>query len=203
MTRLVTLVLAAGSSSRFDGCKLLADAAGVPVLGRVLQQAKACFGESLYLISGRWHHEILAAMSTGYIAEVPVVFHPNWALGMGQTISFAVNQLADSYDGVVILLADQIDIKTTDFFELKDAFKDVDGVCAFYDGKRGAPAIFSSTLFAELKRLSGEQGAKSVLYNSNYRISEVSMASAVFDIDTKEALWQWLIIYQGQSKSAV
>lgn len=192
MTRLVTIVLAAGSSSRFDGCKLLADAAGVPVLGRVLQQAKVCFTENLYLISGCWHQEILAAMAKGDICEVPVVFHPDWAEGMGQTISFAVKQLANGYDGVVVLLADQIDIKTKDLRKLKDTFKDVDGVCALYEGKRGAPAIFSCSLFDELKRLSGEQGAKSVLYNSNYHISEVLMESAVFDIDTQEALQQWL-----------
>lgn len=199
MTRLVTIILAAGNSSRFNGCKLLADAAGIPVLGRVIQQAKACFDAPIYLVSGYWHKEILEAMTKGDIANVPLVFHPDWNQGLGKSISFAVSQLAENYDGVAILLADQINIQAEDFWRLKRAFKDVDVACALYDGKKGAPAIFSRSLFAELKLLSGEQGAKALLYSSNYRMAEVAIENAIFDIDTKEALEQWLMAYQKQN----
>ncbi|CAI3798365.1 NTP transferase domain-containing protein [Rheinheimera sp. MM224] len=203
MTRLVTIILAAGNSSRFGGCKLLADAAGTPVLGRVLQQAMVCFDGPLYLISGYWHQDILGARARGEIADIPVLYHSHWNLGMGQSISFAVNQLADQYDGVVIVLADQINIQAEDFLRLRDAFKDADAACALYDGRRGAPAIFAPSLFSELKQLSGEQGAKALLYNPSYRITEVAMENANCDIDTREALQQWLIAYQDQGTSAV
>ena len=201
MTRWVTMILAAGNSSRFGGCKLLADAAGTPVVGRILQQVQACFDGPLYLISGYWHQDLLDAMARGDIADIPVLYHPQWMLGMGQSISYAVNQLAVHYDAVVIVLADQINIQAEDFRRLRDAFKDADAACALYDGRRGAPAIFARSLFPELMQLSGEQGAKALLYNPGYRIAEVAMDNANCDIDTREELQQWLIAYQEQAQS--
>lgn len=201
MTRLVTIILAAGKSSRFGGCKLLADAAGTPVLGRILQQVLAGMAGPVYLISGYWHQELVSAIARGDSADVPVLYHPQWEQGMGQTISFAVDQLADHYDGVAIVLADQINIQAEDFSRLRDAFDHVDAACALYHGRRGAPAIFAPALFSELKQLCGEQGAKALLYNPKYRIAEIAMEHANCDIDTKEALQHWFIAYQQLEKS--
>lgn len=192
MHRFLTIILAAGSSSRFNGCKLLQPINGTPMLNLVISNALASFERDVFIISGCWHQDLCLAMERGELTNTPVLFNPFWVDGMGSTISYAVSTLSAEFDAVVVLLGDQINVSRSDLCKLRDAFTNTDIACSLYKEVRGAPAIFGKKLFPLLSRLSGDQGAKSLMNDGLYRINEVSMESAVCDIDTREELQQWL-----------
>jgi len=48
------------------------------------------------------------------------------------------------------------------------------------------PAIFPPSLYAELRALSGDSGAKALLQRSDINITEIHLPSGAMDIDTPE-----------------
>jgi molybdenum cofactor cytidylyltransferase len=58
---------------------------------------------------------------------------------------------------------------------------------AYYAGDIGAPCILPRTLFARLRELQGDRGAKPLLHRLA-EVTRVPMPSAEFDIDTREDL---------------
>ena len=57
-------------------------------------------------------------------------------------------------------------------------------VCAKYQGKRGVPAVFPASFFDNLKKLSGDKGAKMLLQKTDLSVVELVLPEASMDIDT-------------------
>lgn len=182
------LIMAAGRSSRFEGCKLLADYQNKPLLQHTIEQAMGLESEKLTVITGYWHKEIEAAQQQGQISEAPLLYNSDWAQGLGCSIAFGVSQLQDSCDSLLILLADQVQVLTEDLHSLTRKRAGSQITCAFYAGKRGVPAIFHRDCFEELMSLDGEHGAKALLNSDRYRTVNVDMPHAEQDIDSKNDL---------------
>lgn len=184
------VVMAAGASQRFGGCKLLAKVNGQSLLELSIGKAKRLVAEqgSIQVITGAWHPQIETAMQNGELTQTPLLFNSDWEQGLGNSIAFAIRHLPESTEKVLILLADQIAITTEELQQLINASQDCDITCAHYAGKRGVPAIFSRSQFAKLVGLNGEQGAKALLYGPDLRVKTVIMESAGLDIDTQQQL---------------
>ncbi|WP_286238829.1 nucleotidyltransferase family protein [Neptuniibacter halophilus] len=190
---LAVLIMAAGSSSRFGGCKLLAEVApGVALLEHSIQLAMPLQAEFMAIVSGAWHAEIVAAQQQQRVTALPLIHNPNWQEGLGSSIAEAVRQLPEDTDQLLILLADQIALTTTDLQRLLLISDPADVVCAEYAGRRGVPALFRRALFPELISLQGDKGAKQLLYSPSLHIETLAMPNAEQDIDTPEALAHYL-----------
>ena len=181
--RLAAMIMAAGESSRFGSCKHLASLAGSTVLQQVVDVANSCFENSVYVVTGRYHDEIQKN-----IQHAKFIINSDWKDGLGKSIAVGVNHLASSYDGLMIILGDQVAITTTHLQLFAKAFDDEKITCAFYNGQNGVPALFPKSRFHSLQCLNGPQGAKSLLNRADVSINSIAMNAAAIDIDTRDQL---------------
>lgn len=183
--------MAAGQGRRFGGSKLLADVGGKPMLEHAIQLGQSLRPDRLQVITGAWHEDILEANMLGRISNARFVKNENWSSGLGDSIALAVKVLPEGIDSLLILLADQIAITQDDISRLIQAKGGQHIVCSAYAGRRGVPAVFDRTTFESLADLSGDQGAKALLYDPKFNLTEVALPAAEYDIDTPEALLQF------------
>ncbi|WP_440905447.1 nucleotidyltransferase family protein [Catenovulum sp. SX2] len=187
--RIAAVILAAGQSSRFNGCKQLAKINGRTLLEISINTLKGTDIDDCFVITGRWHQQIREFITLNN-CHVRLLFNPNWQAGIGNSIALAVSELAQDYDAVLITLADQVAITQQDYQQLLDEFtlQQQDIVCANYQQTRGVPAVFSKNTFAQLTKLDGDKGAKKLLYSSEFSIIDCPLESAAIDIDTQQQL---------------
>ena len=193
---IAALIMAAGQSSRFNGCKLLARLNNESMLQLAINKISALGIDNIFIITGAWHDDILQAQKKGEITGGKILHNSDWAEGLGCSIAYGVSAIADKYDAILITLADQVAITTAHLSQLlvehntrphnKEAI-----VCATYQGKRGVPAIFPKNCFAHLMTLSGDQGAKKLLSMSSFCLIECDIPLAAVDIDTQQEFLCW------------
>lgn len=184
------VIMAAGESRRFEGCKLLAHVDGVPMLHRTAMVARELVDSPAQIcaVTGAWHKEIQQAQDHGDIVDVSLLYNPDWEQGLGNSIAFAVQQLSAKTDQLLILLADQVAIKPEEFADLLKAAEGFDVACSFYSDKRGVPAVFNRKVFPMLAQLDGDKGAKELLNRNDLKITALPIDNAAIDIDTEDEL---------------
>ncbi len=100
-------------------------------------------------------------------------------------------------DAVILALADMPDITPDHYNLLISAFDPTEPRniwrAVSEDGKAGHPVLFPCTYFAELKQISGDQGARSVIKNNTKHVHNVKTTgrSAICDLDTPEDWQNW------------
>lgn len=189
--RLAVLILAAGASTRFGGCKLLADVGGRPLLQNSIDLASSVAPDDVHVVSGAWHQALLDATSAGELTGARLVYSERWREGLSASLEAGIRHLETDYEAVLVLLADQVALTRDDLTTLLDAFDGGGICCGFYRGRRGVPAIFPRAVFPGLKALQGDQGAKQLLYDNLLPVRECPMPNAAMDIDTPDQLARW------------
>ena len=181
--RIAGLLLAAGAGCRFGGCKQLALIEGKPLVRHALESLAPLFAEDLYIVLGAWREDIQPRVED--LAQV--INHADWRRGLGSSIARGVGEIEarGRYAGIMVALADQPRLAADDFDQLVRHFDGDRIVAAHYAGAPGVPAIFPAAVFADLRRLHGDRGAKSILLDSNREIDTVSLTAAATDIDTE------------------
>lgn len=179
------VLLAAGSSSRYGGVKLLAPVDGVPLVRRAAFAALDA-GLALVVVTGA-HVEAVDAALHGIAATR--LHNADWADGMGSSIAAAFSHLLrtpEPYDAAIVYPADLPLIGHVQLARLIERHwlapsriqaADIGGVLA-------PPCLFPRDCFAELARLSGPRGARIVLEGHADRVDAVAMPEAAVDIDT-------------------
>jgi molybdenum cofactor cytidylyltransferase len=178
------LILAAGNSSRFGGCKLLANWQGKPVLDRVIDVTQSLPLERLAVVTGAYHRDIADYFNN---RTLELFYCADWQVGMGNSLAYGVSQLPPE-NAVLVLLGDQPLIDTDDLQQLLTTWKANPHkiTCAAFASTRGVPAIFPATAKPWLLQLSGDRGAKGLLNGSD--VCAVPMPNAAFDVDTRSDL---------------
>lgn len=182
--RLAALILAAGESSRFAGCKVLASIDGVPVLQRAIDLAWSVLPGSVFVVSGAWHEAVQSAFGDGELAGATLLHNPRWQTGLSASLAHGITALASDYDGVLVLLADQVALVPADLQALLRGFDGQRIHCGFYQGRRAVPAVFGRTFYPALTSLQGDQGARVLL-------NDPATPVAAIDIDTRAQLADW------------
>ncbi len=196
---IATLVMAAGESSRFEGCKLLAPVNGKLLLWRSIETAQQVTPGEVFVVTGAWHQQIADTFTAKQLNGVPLIYHPHWHEGLGSSIAAGVRELKrrGGYDAILILLADQIAL-TADDLTVLPLNATAGGIsCAYYADRRGVPALFGRDHFDALSRLSGDKGAQQLLRATDAPVRAVAMPNAAFDIDTQQMLMDWLLMPTG------
>ncbi|KPP87635.1 MAG: molybdenum cofactor cytidylyltransferase [Rhodobacteraceae bacterium HLUCCO07] len=189
MDPIAILILAAGASSRMRGRdKLCEDAAGQPLLSRVVTRAMATRIPVLVTLPGPEHPR------TGLIGGAGAVFVPDAQEGMGASIRAGVAALPPGTRAVMILPADMPDITTADLETMRDAFRaapDQVHRATSEDGTPGHPVVFPARLFPALLTLRGDAGARAVLRGEAIRLVPLPDRHALTDLDTPEDFAAW------------
>jgi molybdenum cofactor cytidylyltransferase len=194
--------MAAGGSSRFGNeTKQLAQLHQELLINRAINNFTTDGQllpniEKLTVVLGCKAKEIASYLAP--IKNMDVLYFEDWRQGLGSSIAYALQQLdkteAKPISHVLIGLADQIELTPNcylDLLSVSKRFPDKIAV-ASYSEQIGVPAIFPHRFIRELKRISGDTGAKPLLQKHVLQLERVSMSRAAIDIDTKEELTKWL-----------
>lgn len=183
------VILAAGRGSRFggDAAKPLAQLGPRPLVGHAVAAATGSGLRPVMVVVGYRGDEVAAA--AGPLAVV--VENPDWEEGMATSLRAALGALSSerSVVAAAVALADQPRIGAEAYRRLAAAAQGGAGLAvATYDGVRGHPVLIGRAHWAEAMRLSGDEGARSLL--RRHPVTEVACDGTgdPSDVDTREDL---------------
>jgi molybdenum cofactor cytidylyltransferase len=179
------LVLAAGAATRMGRLKQLLPYRGKTLVEHAVEQAFDAGFDPVAVVVG-----CEAAAVRAVLAAQSVLFveNPRWRLGMGSSIAAGM-QLLGTLDEVAILLADQPRVESRHLREMQAFLYSAHAsiVAAEYDRTLGVPAIFKHELFARLRSLVPEAGARTLLRDDpNFKVVAFPLPEAALDIDTPQ-----------------
>lgn len=183
------VMLAAGQSRRFGGLKQLALFRGQPMVCHSLSQLPTS-ADNYYLVLGAQWQKIAKVVQDKSPRSVELLVAPDWQLGLGHSLRFAISQLEPAIERVMICLADQVALKPHDYEALLALSEQHPGctVAAYYRHSLGVPAIFCRAEFSALMQLSGDKGAKALLNQNPDKVIQCDLPQAAIDIDTQQDL---------------
>lgn len=195
MVRVGAIILAAGQASRFRAqdpsiaSKVLASLDGKPLVRHVADAALASGARPVVVVTGHAREGVHAALAG---LDVSIVHNDAYADGMAGSLQAGVRALDGDCEAAIILLADMPRIPSSFIDALTRAFESqpgADAVVPLYDGQRGNPVLLARSLFGDIARLSGDEGARRLLRRGDLRIVEIEGPQDVtLDIDTPDAL---------------
>ena len=184
--QLAILILAAGSSSRMGRPKQLLPWGNTTLLGEAINTAKSIKTATTYVVLGANYDQIKKTIENDFIQ---IIYNDNWELGLGSSIAKGIKNLSYSYDGVLIMLADQPLVNKTHLTALIKAFEDDNQHIVATDyatGRLGVPAIFDHCYFEELSQFTEDKGAKQLIDNNAKNVTALKAEHLIIDIDTEE-----------------
>ena len=171
------IVLAAGASTRLGQPKQLIRIPGETLLERAVRVAREAGCDPIVTVLGASADEILASSQLDH--AIPLI-NSEWQQGMGNSISFGIRRLqtiAPEISGAVLMVCDQPAVTSAHLRALAATGRLTASV---YSGHRGVPAYFPAEMFAELKNLTGDTGARDLLSTA----ATVPLTDGELDIDT-------------------
>ncbi len=184
--RVAAIVLAAGAGTRMgERVKQLLPWRGRTLIQNALEIAERSQADETILVLGARADGIRAAIG---LVPARIVENPDWEQGHSTSIRAGLAALGPHVDAVVFINADQplLTPGIIDALIQRYAATGAHIVVPLYAGKRGSPALFDRTHFAELMRLHGELGGREVLAHHPVESVEFADSAAGLDIDTPE-----------------
>jgi len=179
------LVLAAGLSRRMGWPKLLLQLGGQPVIRRTVEPLVGQVADVVVVTgpSATAIHEALAGLSARFAVN------PRPEDGQGTSIATGVGALDPATRAVLIVLGDQPALPPVVVPALLAAFERTAKaiVAPVYRGFQGTPVLFAAEVFPELRALTGDRGARSVVIARPERVERVEFdLPEPADVDTPE-----------------
>lgn len=182
---IAAIVLAAGLARRMGRQKLLLDLDGAPVIRRSVEALLPHVGATV-VVTGHDGAAVRAALH-----DLPLAFveNPRPEDGQGSSIAVGAAALPAGVYAVLIALGDQPYLPGNVVPALLEAFARTGKpiVVPVYRGEQGTPVLFAAEILPELRELSGDGGARSVVRARPERVERVSFDLAMpADVDTPE-----------------
>ena len=183
---LVTLILAAGSSSRMGSIKQLLSINGKTLLQHTLDLSTKIKSTRTLCVLGAHAEEIMQKVDG---KNVEFIINKNHKLGLSASIISGIEYLQKEkipFDGLFILLADQPAIKEDYYDEMMRLFdeKRTKIIASNYGNTLGVPAIFPAIFTNDLLQITGDKGAKEFLQKNKRRTLSPQTLVNLLDIDT-------------------
>lgn len=181
------ILLAAGASSRFGGDKLHHPLPhGVTIAVQAARHLRAAMPQVLAVV--RPGQDALAAALRAEGCEIVVCDRASE--GMGASLACAV-QAAGSREGYIIALADMPFIRPSTIAAVRDAIAGGAAIAVpYFHAKRGHPVGLAARFRADLERLGGDEGARSLLAAHASELTKIPVGDpgVLRDIDRPEDL---------------
>lgn len=176
--RLDAIILAAGFGSRFGGGKLSSPWRGGRLIDGALGAALTAPVRELVVVTGAdTRVEDAAREFVGrrtQAAPVRIVHAVDHRLGMSASLAAGIAALAPDCDGAFVFLGDMPVVPPDIAPALAAALsRGALAAAAEFDGRRGHPVLFGRTLFSALRRLTGDEGGRTVLRGLGERLAIV------------------------------
>ena len=179
------VVLAAGLARRMGRQKLLLQLQGKPVVRWSVEHI-AGHVEDVVIVTGPDDTALRQALDG---LTVRFAVNPRPQDGQGTSIAAGIAALKPWTTAALIALGDQPRMPAPVVPALLDAFRRSGKaiVAPVYQGVQGTPVLFSSEVFAELRALKGDAGARAVVKDDPERVETVTFDLAMPpDVDTPE-----------------
>ena len=187
MKRVVGLLLAAGSASRFGSDKLRhALPHGVPIAVQAARIFKLELSRVVAVVKPESAELVDALQEEG----CEVVVCENAAEGMGASLACAARAAGEA-DGYLVALGDMPFLRRTSIAAVRDAL--VNGaplVAPYFRTRRGHPVGIGKRFYEELLSLRGDEGARKLLAANAGQLVKIPIGDpgVIRDIDTPQDL---------------
>jgi molybdenum cofactor cytidylyltransferase len=181
------VVLAAGLSRRMgEANKLLLEVEGGPMVARCVDAVLGSAARPVVVVTGHEQARVRAALAG---RELIFVHNPEPAQGLATSLRTGIAALGDELAGAVVCLGDMPWVHAGQIEALLAAFaaSDERSICVpTFDGKRGNPVLWPARYFAEIRALTGDSGARSLLaaHADEVCYVPVSNPGVTLDVDT-------------------
>jgi len=183
------IILAAGSSSRFGSPKQNLVYQGKTLLQRAIQTAltSACC-DCAVVVLGANEGQIRPNISD---QQINIIYNPNWQEGMASSIRLGIAQLLylePLVTSAILMLCDQPFVDPLLLYQLtaRKTENDAGIIACEYKNTLGVPALFDKKYFFQLMKLTGSEGAKTVINANPDDVMSVPFSLGAIDIDTIE-----------------
>ena len=176
MENVAGILLAAGKSSRMGSMKQTLPFRGKTLLGHSLAQALHSNLAEVILVLGHRCEEIEKTIPSALFGDkLRIVENRNYSKGLSTSIIAGLDAVGNRYNHVMILLADMPGVETEMINLLMVRYLDsgLPAGAISVGGRTVHPVIFSAGLYPEIKRLTGDVGARSILKANGDRICMV------------------------------
>lgn len=181
------VILAAGASSRLGRPKQLLELAGKPVLQHVLQTLQSAGVDEIVVVLGHRADEVAAAVPAGGRARLAV--NPHYSAGQSTSFRVGLQAASDRSQAALILLGDQPGMRVDAVMAVIEAWRNgtAAAVQAAYRGVTGHPVLFDRSVWPELERAEGDEGARGILAaHPQWRMVVEVGGAPPLDIDTED-----------------
>ncbi|HLZ73092.1 MAG TPA: nucleotidyltransferase family protein [Dehalococcoidia bacterium] len=179
------VLLAAGLSTRMGTPKALLDWGGRPLVVYQLEQLRLAGCDPLLLVTGHAAEDVEAAASG---SGATIVRNPAYREGRATSVRAAAMALPTGLDAILLLNVDQPRRAET-LASLMAAHRHGHGPISVpvFEGRRGHPAIFASTLLDELRAVDeASEGLRAVSRRHTAARTEVDFPSAEVLLDCND-----------------
>jgi molybdenum cofactor cytidylyltransferase len=180
------VILAAGRSTRLGAPKQLLILGGEPVIRHVVRNAAGSNLDQVVLVVGYRAAEVTDAAGEW---SQNIVVNADFDSGQSSSLRLGLSAVDPLAEAVLFLLGDQPQVTSDMINRIVDAFRRGKGriVMPSYRGRRSNPVLFAREYFAEIARISGDEGARAVIDKHQAEVAEVEIdADPPLDIDTDE-----------------
>lgn len=178
---LAIIVLAAGTSSRMgEANKLLTSLHGSSLISHALRACQESKSGAIYTITG-YQASAITELAARY--EAQALYHEAYDKGLGTSLAFALTQLAEHYDNLMVMLGDMPYITSDIITKIAQAHLALPTPEAHitrpsFDGRHGHPVIWGRAHFAKLATLSGDSGGQALIDKQALHIVPITLAEA-------------------------
>ena len=187
------IILAAGESRRFGSPKQLADFRGKPLLEWVIDAVVPSDLDTILLILGHAHDEILDRLDDRLLeAGISTFINHDYKMGQSSSLRLGLSLVKRDHQAAMFLLCDQPLIDTRLINRIIAAFsKSSKTICVPVSyGRHSSPVIFGSEHFDDLMKTTGDRGGRSLINSCSGSVLKVETENPYLlrDIDTPEDL---------------
>ncbi|WP_227006649.1 nucleotidyltransferase family protein [Shewanella donghaensis] len=198
--KVVSVMLAAGGSRRFDGTKLAAKLGHKTHAQSIIQHTFSTLTEATTQLDIAPPVVVLGGHKNRLMPLLPkdtlVLENNDWSTGLASSVAMAAYYAHSQHaDAMLLTLADQVAISYLHYLSLYRIYCQFGKTtAAYYQQSFGVPAIFLAKDFKALQQLKGDSGAKKILkqHSNNQQLVVFPLEQAAIDIDTKADLSLWL-----------
>jgi molybdenum cofactor cytidylyltransferase len=192
--RVAAIVLAAGASTRYGQPKQLLSVGGKTMLQHVVDVVLASSVDQTIIVLGHRADEIGASVWQGLLTTTDkpadIVTNEEWEAGLSTSVQAGLRAIRPDVQAALFVLADQPAITPGIIVALLGRYQETGApiVVPTYQGKRGNPALFDRSLFAELMKVRDDQGGRQLIdrYANRTEKVEISSEAVLVDVDTEE-----------------
>ncbi len=185
---LSAILLAAGESRRMGSPKALLHYQGQTFIERICTAFLTAGVDELIVVLGARAEEIARALPVH--PALRTVVNSRYAQGQLSSLMVGIGALSPESEAVVVNLVDHPMVSSETITAVIDSFRaaPIPIVIASYQGKRGHPVLFASSVYGEILAAPLDQGAKVVVRKDPARVRELPLEDPgiLADIDTPE-----------------